>query len=225
MANHGRFRFVSPASSIVTQIYAPVVSGNIPTTLCGSEDENENSTDSGPPASLLATEPLRVPSRDEDTLVVVYSRSTTTAVENLLAVQAIQNHPKVPQLSTPRTSWMPTLHQVVSIFGGRRRGPTPKARQRSMSYPIPRTIVALNTPVRGEEPQHPTQPIDIPNLHFDFYEDTEVVFQHHIGSGPNHPTIGLAVVAPDVFTPEVVQRGFHVPARRRAVSVPHPPAA
>jgi hypothetical protein len=165
-----------------------------------------------------------VPSPDEETPVVVYSRSMTTKVENLFAVQAVQNHSRALQFSTPRTSWMPTMRRVVSIFGGRRHGQAPEIRRRSESAPLPLRTVAPNTPIHVEEPRRPTQPIDIANPHFDFSEDTEVIFRHHIGSGPNHPTIGPAVVAPDVFTPEVFQCGFNVPARRRAVSITHSPA-
>jgi hypothetical protein len=217
MTNQQRVRFIIPGDSKPKSLdayvsltdlnsSAPACPTSTEQTSQDEDAENEGSaSNSDPPASLLESAPLYVPTAEEDETFGWWgppSPQETPAAEE----QAAPEPPK------RRKSWLPTLRQVVNLFAGRRRDAT-GSRPRSLSAPAAGTAGQSVAPNRQEDLPCPTDPIWIPGQEPSWRDAWDS--DHWWGGlypAASHPTTGYAWVEPDVFEPEVVQRGFHVPS-------------
>jgi hypothetical protein len=232
MANQQRVRFAILGDSKLRSPHAYVSRAdmNSPPPACltltedASHDEGTDNDDAAsnidPPSSLLKSEPLYIPTAEENEIHGWWgplSPRTTTAAGDLTGVQA-------PEPSHKRELWLPTIRQVINFFAGRRDAT--RSRPHNLSVATTSTADLSRTPNRQEELPCPTDPIWIPGQE-PSWEDAWYAddLWGDIYPAPSHPTTGYAWVEEDVFVPEIVQRGFHVPSRQSDESSPRLPPA
>jgi hypothetical protein len=232
MANQQRVRFAIPGDSKLRSPHAYISRAdmNSPPPACltltenASHDEGAANDDAAsntdPPASLLESAPLYVLTAEEDEIYGWWgppSPQATTAAGDLAGTEA-------PEPSNKRKLWLPTLRQVINIFAGRRDAT--RSRPHSLSAATTGTKGPSRAPNRQEELPCPTDPIWIPG-HEPSWKDAWYAddLWGDLYPAPSHPTTGYAWVEEDVFVPEVVQRGFHVPSRQSNESSPRSPPA
>jgi hypothetical protein len=232
MANQQCIRFAIPGDSklIYPHAYVSRADMNSPPPACltltenASHDEGTDNDDAAsntdPPASLLESAPLYVPIAEEDEIHGWWrppSSQATTAAGDLAGAEALQP-------SNKRKLWLPTLRQVINIFAGRRDAT--RSRPHSLSAVTTGTSGPSSVPNQHEELPCPTDPIWIPGQEPSWrdawYADD---LWGDLYPAPSHPTTGYAWVEEDIFVPEVVQRGFHVPSRQPDESSSRSPPA
>lgn len=163
-------------------------------------------SNSDPPASLLDSAPLYVPPTEEDETFGWWGPPS-------FETSPVTVEQTEPEPSKRRRSWLPTLRQLVNLFAGRRRDAT-ISRLHSLSAPAAGTAGPSTTANRQDDFPCPTDPIWILGQEPDWRDEWDADYLWGgIYPAPLHPDIGYAWVEPDVFEPEIVQRGFHVPLR------------